>query len=226
MIEKTIGFILGHTNYKILGTSRTDAKVSANHSAFELFVNEDLDIDRLHTDFNQNLPGDIRVKKIEAVDSNFNIINTPKTKTYLYLFSFGGKCHPFCAPLMTSFQEDLDLNLMKQGAALFKGTHNFINYCTKPTPGTRFVREIVVSKIKKNTLFKANFFPDESWAYQICSKGFLRYQVRLIMGQLIRLGRGDTCLSDIQNSLEVPGEKPLRQIAPSSGLILDSIEFD
>ena len=47
MIEKTIRFVLDHTNFKILGSSRTDAKVSANHSAFELFVSDPLDIDQL-----------------------------------------------------------------------------------------------------------------------------------------------------------------------------------
>ena len=55
MIEKTAGFILKHTRFKILGTSRTDAKVSANHSAFELFVNDPLDTHQLLKDFNQNL---------------------------------------------------------------------------------------------------------------------------------------------------------------------------
>ncbi|MCP3876623.1 MAG: tRNA pseudouridine(38-40) synthase TruA [Desulfobacteraceae bacterium] len=226
MIEKTTRFVLGHTHFKILGTSRTDAKVSANHSAFELFVNEPLNIDQLLIDFNQNLPNDIRVIKIEEKDKNFNIINTPKIKEYIYLFSFGEKNHPFCASLMSSFQDNLDIDGMKKGALLFKGKHNFRRYCTKPNPGTRFEREILVSKIKENTLFKANFFPTESYAYHIHSKGFLRYQVRLIMGQLLSLGRGEIDLDDIKDSLKGHNNEPLRHIAPSSGLILNTIKFE
>jgi len=53
MVEKTAKFILGHSRFKILGTSRTDSKVSANHSAFELFVDEALDMDTLLINFNQ-----------------------------------------------------------------------------------------------------------------------------------------------------------------------------
>lgn len=226
MIEKTAGFILGHTRFKIIGTSRTDAKVSANHSAFELFVNDPLDKNQLLNAFNRNLPNDIKVIKIEEKDKDFNIINGPKIKEYIYLFSFGEKCHPFSAPLISSFQDDLDIDVMKQGALLFKGKYNFIQYCTKPNPGTEFEREIRLSKIKKNTLFKASFFPEKSWAYHIHSKGFMRYQVRLIMGQLLRLGRGEINLCDIKESLNGLNNQPLRHIAPSSGLILNKVLFD
>ncbi len=226
MIEKTARFVLGHACFKILGTSRTDAKVSANHSAFELFVNDPLDTDQLLMDFNRNLPNDIKVIKIEEKNKTFNIINAPRIKEYIYLFSFGEKCHPFSASLISSFQYDLDLELMKKGALLFEGKHNFIKYCTKPKPGTLFEREILVSKIEKNTIFKANFFPAESYGYHIHSKGFLRYQVRLIMGQLLSLGRGEIGLNDIKESLEGKDNKPLRHIAPSSGLVLNKITFD
>lgn len=225
MIEKTIRFVLGHTDFKILGTSRTDAKVSANHSAFELFVNDSLDIKQFFREFNQNLPNDIKVIKIEEKDKYFNIINTPKIKEYIYLFSFGEKNHPFCAPLMSSFQNDLDLDLMKQGALLFKGKHDFRKYCTKPNSKTRFEREVFVSRIERNTIFKANFFPVKSYAYHIHAKGFLRYQVRLIMGQLFSLGRGEIGLDEIRESLKGRDNHPLRYIAPSSGLILNKIEF-
>ncbi len=226
MIEKTIKFILGHSDFKILGTSRTDSKVSANHSAFELFVNNPLNIKRLVKDFNQNLPNDIKVTKIEEKDKNFNIINAPRVKEYIYLFSFGEKIHPFCASLMSSFQDDLDIEMMKQGALLFKGKHNFKQYCTKPSPSTSFDREVLVSKIEENILFKANFFPAKSYAYHIHSKGFLRYQVRLIMGQLLSLGRCEINLGEIERSLKGHDNKPLRHIAPASGLILNEIKFE
>ncbi|ACN16989.1 TruA2 [Desulforapulum autotrophicum HRM2] len=225
MVEKTVAFILGHSDFKILGSSRTDAMVSANHSAFELFVHEPLNVEQLVKDFNQNLPNDIRVIKAQGVDRNFSIINAPRTKAYIYLFAFGEKCHPFCAPLISSFCHWLDIDLMKQGALLFQGRHNFRSYCTKPGTRTTFKREVLVSKIEENRIFKANFFPAESYAYHIHSKGFMRYQVRLIMGQLLSLGRGEIGLEDIKVSLKGMSHLPLRHIAPSSGLMLNKIEF-
>jgi len=225
MMEKTLGFILGHCRFKILVASRTDAKVSARHCAFELFLRDPQDPEKLLTDLNLNLPGDIRILKIEEKDKNFNIINGPKIKEYLYLFSFGKKCHPFCAPLMSCFPYGLDIGLMQSGALLFKGTHHFIRYCTQPGSGTKFEREILESRITENTLFTASFFPAESYVYIIRSKGFLRYQVRLIMGQLLSLGRGEISLEDIRESLTGNDHRPLRHIAPASGLILNKISF-
>ncbi len=225
MIEKTTGFVLGHTRFKILGTSRTDSKVSANHSVFELFVDEALDIDKLEKDFNLNLPNDIRVLKVEQTDNVFNIIQAPKIKEYLYFFACNEKIHPFCAPLIASFPDSLDIELMNQGAALFKGEHNFVKYCTKPNPGAIFTRIILCSEIERNTIFTANFFPERTFVFRIQSKGFMRNQVRLMMGQLLSLGRGEISLKDIESSLEGQDEAPLRYIAPASGLVLNKIQF-
>lgn len=226
MVEKTVRFILNHDKFKILGISRTDSKVSANHSAFELFLDEPIDESRFISDLNLNLPNDIKVLDIEEVGKDFSILNAPRTKEYIYLFSYGEKCHPFCAPLMCSFQYNLEIDLMKEGALLFQGKHNFRKYCTKPNPGTVFDREIIVSKIEENTMFTASFFPEKSYAYHIHSRGFMRYQVRLIMGQLLSLGRGEIGLGDIEETLSGTDNKPLRHIAPASGLILNKIEFD
>ena len=99
MIEKTLMYVLGHTGFKILGSSRTDSKVSANHSAFELFVNKPVNKECFLKDFNKNLPNDIKAIKIEEKDKTFNIINDPRIKQYLYLFAFKEKSHPFCASL-------------------------------------------------------------------------------------------------------------------------------
>ncbi|MCF6247697.1 MAG: tRNA pseudouridine(38-40) synthase TruA [Desulfobacula sp.] len=226
MLEKTTQYCLGHFEFKILGTSRTDAKVSASHSAFELFVSEPLDLEQLQHDFNTNLPNDIRVINVEEVDKDFNIIQTPKTKEYLYLFSYGEKFHPFCASLLCSFPENLNIERMKKGALLFQGTHNFRQYCTKPKPNTVFHRRIETSIIKENTQITASFFPDKSYCYQVISKGFLRNQVRLMMGQLLRLGQGKINLDDMRISLRGDSSQPLKTIAPASGLILNKIQFD
>ncbi len=46
------------------------------------------------------------------------------------------------------------------------------------------------------------------------------------MGQLLSLGRGEISLDDIKESLKGNDNDPLRHIAPSSGLILNKIEFE
>jgi tRNA pseudouridine38-40 synthase len=226
MIEKTLRWILGSEKFKILAASRTDARVSANHSAFELFLERPIPPETLLADLNLNLPPDIRILQVEETDRQFSILNAPRTKEYTYLFSFGEKCHPFAAALVSAFPEHLDIGLMQQGARLFQGRHNFIQYCTQPKPGTMVEREIIESRIEENVFYQASFFPEKTWVYIVRARGFLRYQVRLIMGQLRCLGRGEISLQDIQKSLTGADRSPLRHIAPASGLILNAIEFE
>jgi tRNA pseudouridine38-40 synthase len=59
----------------------------------------------------------------------------------------------------------------------------------------------------------------------VIGKGFGRHQIRLMMGALIKLGRGDIDLNYIKNSLEPDSQEAMDYIAPASGLILHKIEF-
>lgn len=226
MVDKTVQFVLGHDNFRTLGSSRTDARVSAEQSSFELFLDEPINCDDFLKDFNYNLPSDINGLRIEEVDEHFNIIQTPKIKEYIYIFGHQQKAHPFSSSLVACFPENLDIELMKKGALLFEGQHNFKQYCTKPNPNTQFERDVLWSRIEINSDYTASFFPEETYIYRIRSKGFMRNQVRLMMGQLLQLGRGEVSLETIRESLINPPEKHLRYIAPSSGLTLNKIEFE
>jgi tRNA pseudouridine38-40 synthase len=227
-VEKTLKFVLGKGKAKVLGTGRTDAKVSANSFPIELFIYEKIDdLNQFLTDLNSNLPNDINALSVKETNAQFNIIQNSKIKEYLYFFSFGSKNHPFAAPIISCIYEDLDLDLMQKGAALFQGYHWFKHYCTKPSETANFNREILVSEIVKNDIYTANFFPEKTYVYRIRSKGFLRNQIRLMMGTLIRLGKGEIELDFIEKSLiEHNIKRPLPFVAPASGLILNSVEFD
>ncbi len=225
MIEKTLFFVLGHDNFKTLGASRTDAGVSVQQGAFELFTREEVDQQALLQGLNKNLPNDIRALQIKEVDAQFNIIQSPKCKEYHYVFSFGEKNHPFCAPFMVYMQEGLDIDEMKKGAKIFEGYHNFSCYCKKPGPDVQVEREITFCELKENTLYTASFFPEKSYLLVVHGRGFMRNQVRLMMGALFALGMRNIRLEDIQASLEGKRKEPLAHAAPPSGLILHKIEF-
>lgn len=227
MIDRTLNFILEGKEFKTLGSGRTDAMVSANETAFELFVYEKIEDEAAFLDlFNHNLPQDLRALGIEEVDAQFNIIRHSKLKEYVYLFAFGQKCHPFCAPIMTTILEDLDIELMKQGARLFEGEHNFKPYCFRASDKGLYIREVASCKLIENSLFTANFFPENTYTLIVKGKGFGRNQIRLMMGTLIKLGRGEVDLAYIENSLQPESKEVMDFIAPASGLILNSVEFE
>ena len=228
MIDRTLKFILQDTRFKSLGAGRTDAMVSANEAALELFIYNEpiIDFDTFLELFNYNLPQDIRALSIVEVNKEFNIIKDSKLKEYHYVFSEGRKNHQFCAPILTTILEPLNVDLMKQGAKLFEGNHNFKTYCYRATDKGEYIRTIASSEIIDNNLYQANFFPDQSYVFKVTGKGFMRNQIRLMFGCLIKVGRGEVTLDYIKDTLKHGSTDVMDYIAPASGLILHSVDFE
>lgn len=228
MILKTLQFILPNRKLKVLGAGRTDAKVSALDGSFELFLegNPIVDKEDFKNLFNLNLPPDIKVIEIIQKNKDFNIVKDVKLKEYVYLFSFGEKNHPFASPYIVNIQSNLNIDLMKKASNLFIGEHDFSTYTVKEGKQKDNVRIIDSCFISRNDILKANFFPDTSYALRIEGKGFIRYQVRMIMGALIQLGKGELELSDIETSLKPNNNIELGYVAPGSGLLLHKLEFE
>ena len=226
MVERTLAFVLKHPNFKILGASRTDMMVSANAAAFELFLEEALEVKPFLRQFNKSLPNDIKALSIQEAGAHFNIIQDSKRKEYRYLFSHGEKTHPFCAPFLLGVQENLEVSRMQKGAKLFEGKHNFQRYAYKPSEKTVFERELFLAEIIENTELTASFFPEKTYVFKVQGNGFLRYQIRLMMGVLFQLGKGEVDLNFIEDSLKNPGPETLKELAPASGLSLHSLNFE
>ncbi len=225
MINKTFKFIFKHDGFKVLGSGRTDAKVSADDFVFELFLNEEIDISEMIKDLNHNLPFDIRVKSMEVVDAKFNVIQNSKVKEYHYYFSYGPKTHPFNAPHIINHENELDINLMQQAVALLIGTHNFKRFACKPSEHTIFEREIISASIEKNTRYLGEHVPENAHVFKVSSKGFLRYQVRLMMAALTDVGNGTYTIDEFKSFLTNYNDAPLKNNAPSSGLNLHKVTF-
>ena len=226
MVDRTLNFILEGKYFKSLSSGRTDAMVSAESAAFELFLKDPIEDEIAFLElFNFNLPQDIRALNIKEVDAEFNIIQHSKIKEYLYLFAYGEKCHPFCAPIMTTILDVVDIELMKQGAKLFEGENYLRSYCYKPTDNGIYTRSILTCELVENTIYTANYFPNQSYILRVRGKGFMRNQIRLMMGTLIDLGKGKLTLEDIRFSLLPNSTVKMDYIAPASGLILNKIDF-
>ncbi|WP_435415541.1 tRNA pseudouridine(38-40) synthase TruA [Polaribacter aestuariivivens] len=226
MVDKTISFVVEKGTYKTIGVGRTDAKVSANSYYLQLFtVDEVEEVSFLNT-LNSNFSADFKALSINKVERNYNIINVPKIKEYHYYFAHGEKSHPFSAPFMVSVEGDLDIENMMKAAKIFQGEHYFHKYCTKPSENTILKRVIDSCEIVENDILTANFFPEKSYVLKVRGKGFLRYQIRLMMATLFEVGKGNLDLNFIKASLcEDNDRKFMRNIAPASGLQLFDIEL-
>jgi len=227
MVDKTLSFVFKNNNYKTIGIGRTDAKVSANTYYIQMFTEGLVEEEGFIKSLNSNFSPDFRALSIRKVDRGFNVINAPKIKEYHYYFSFGEKNHPFAAPFLVNVAENLDIDLMMKSANLFAGEHYFHKYCTKPSENTIFKRIINSCEIVENDVLTANFFPEKSYIFKVRGKGFLRYQIRLMMATLFEVGKGNLDLTFIKDSLKEDNDRKfMRNNAPSSGLQLFDVELE
>ncbi len=226
IVDKTLSFVFEHFKFKTHGVGRTDAKVSAQNYPLQLFTDDSIDFDAFVNKFNDNAPFDLKCLSIETCSLKFNIISAPKIKTYHYYFSYGHKQNPMSAPSIISFIEDLDIEKMKIAAKLFEGTHFFKRYCSKPRENGVFIRTIDSCDIIENNILEANFFPKKSYVLIVKGKGFLRYQIRLMMGVLVQIGNGQLEMDFISKTLQEKSDiNYIKFIAPTSGLQLFDVVF-
>lgn len=226
IVDKSLHFVFQKEDYKTIGLGRTDAKVSANTYFIHLFTRFEFRQEAFLEDFNSNAPADVKAVSFRELPSGFNLINAEKVKEYHYYFSFGEKNHPFAAPFMSGLQESLNIDLMKSGAKLFEGEHYFHKYCTKPSAQTIFKRRIDSCEIVENDVITASFFPQNSYVLKVRGKGFLRYQIRLMMAALFEVGKEQLSLQFIEASLKEDNDrKSLRNVAPGSGLQLFDVDL-
>lgn len=224
-LELTVNFVLENKPFKIMGSGRTDAMVSANSSYFELFLEEPIEEQPFFASMNENLPSDVKILSWKAVNKDFNILQDVVSKEYQYYFGFGEKQHPFSAPFMACFPEQLDIPLMQEAAKLYEGEHDFVHYCHKPKPDKDTRREIFKSEIRLNTELTASFFPEKSYVYQVVGKGFMRYQIRMMMGALLLVGKHKLTLHVLEESLKGKTDLFEKYSAPASGLMVHQVNY-
>ena len=227
MLDRTLNTVLKSEQFKSMGASRTDSMVSANHHFSQLALPHQISSEEFIKELNLTLPQDIKALNIKEIDKSFNVLGSKKKKEYHYYFSCGEKSHPFCAPFMTNFLQQLDIELMQKGARLFEGKHNFIQYCFRGNENKVYNRTIIESLIEENRVLTASFFPETTYLFKVKGEGFMRNQIRIMAGTLFSLGQHDITLKQIEDSLKSDNteKKLLGFIAPASGLTLYKSEF-
>lgn len=225
-LHKAIRYLLSHEDFNILGASRTDAGVSCEKGAFELFLKTELDIQSFLKNLNSNLPADIRVFGGLQVPLDFNIIQGVSEKEYCYYFAFDQKFHPFRSAVMAYFDGEYDVGKMQLAADLFSGSHDFRNFCHREKSGSDCVREIITSKIELvGPLEVLDPEGQQVCRYRVSGKGFLMHQVRYMVGAMLMVGSGSISIDLLKSALELKSDQRPWVKAPANGLVLNNIKF-
>lgn len=201
------------------GASRTDSGVHAIDQKATFQLDTILSCDEIRGTINQYLPEDIAVLHCEEVPLSFHVRHKAIDKTYRYAIWESDKPDVFCRAYEWTVAGPLDVELMEQALQVLKGKHDFkgftVGTATKKTIRTITQVGIRVTPSEQGRRIELSFIGD----------GFLHHMIRLIVGSLVAIGRGETeadRLSAVLNS----GNRSLAILAPPQGLCLMEVRYD
>lgn len=214
-IEEKLSKIL-NSEINIYASGRTDAGVHALGQVFHFDLNKDFDLQKLLNSMNKLLPDDIKILSFNDVNDDFHARFSAKSKTYLYKIVLSNK-EPFEKDLKYVFAFPFDFSLFEKTVNLFKGKHDFKDFTSKEEDADNYIREIFDVNVGQNSnevfvSFKGN--------------GFMRYQVRNMVGCALAVASNQCSFESIENHLRDKKERDIVNYkAPSEGLFLVEVDY-
>lgn len=216
VINKALQKLTGE-NILVIGASRTDSGVHALGNVAVFDTETTIPADRIAMALNQRLPDDIVIVKSEEVPLDFHPRYCDCRKTYEYHII--NTRIPIPTKRLTNYfvSYNLDLDKMRQAASYLVGEHDFVSFCNVRTDVENTVRTITALDIVKN---------GDEITIRITGNGFLYNMVRIIVGTLIRVGRGFYEPEKVKEILEAKDRKAAGVTAPAHGLMLVEIHYE
>lgn len=201
---------------EISGSGRTDAGVHAMGQVANFHCENTMPAQEILSQLRRYLPEDIGIKSCKECAERFHARLNAKEKTYLYrIWNSDGPC-VFFRKFLAPFPEKLNLEAMREAAQYLCGEHDFSAFCGNPKfkkSTVRFIREIEIER-----------YPDGEIQILVTGNGFLHSMVRIIVGTLIEVGRGER---DADSIPALFGAKRAEAgfLAPAQGLCLLEVYY-
>ena len=213
-LENAISKINGEYT-KVYASGRTDRGVHAKGQVIHFDTDKNIEPYGWIKAINAYLPLDIRVLNVEIKDMNFNARFSAISKEYHYLIETSD--YDLFKRNYYAFYKNLDIPLMCEALKKLCGEHNFKGFCSGSIdPKKDFVK----------TIYEATLIEEGSiLRFVFKGSGFLRYQVRRMMGIVIEIGRHRDTLDTIDRVFKELDPKISRLCAPSCGLYLMKVNY-
>ena len=180
-IENTLSRLLGE-QIEISGSGRTDAGVHARGQVANFHTGTTMPCAEILSGLRRYLPEDIGIYSCKDVSPRFHARLNAKEKTYRYrIWNSEAPC-VFERRFVTVMPEELDLDAMRSAAAHLIGEHDFSAFCGNPKFKKSTVRYIRSLEVERR---------GEEIIIEVTGNGFLHNMVRIIVGTLIEVGRGE-----------------------------------
>lgn len=216
VLNKALSKLTGE-EIAVIGASRTDAGVHAMGNVAVFDTESTIPGERFLYVLNQKMPEDIVIVASEEVPLTWHPRHQDTLKTYEYRI-LNAKLPDPTRRLYTNFVSfDLDIDMMRKGAAYLVGEHDFAGFCSVKTNAKTTVRTITGLQVLQK---------GDEIIIRVTGNGFLYNMVRIIAGVLIRVGRRYYPPEKVLALLEGRERTGEAVTAPPQGLCLMEIRYE
>lgn len=220
-LEEALEVLAGHP-IRVTGAGRTDTGVHALGQVISFTIDwpDERGSEVLLRALNANLPADIAVSDIAEVEPGFHPRFDARRRTYEYRIFNGETRQPLLRDRAWHVTAPLNLERMKEGAALLPGVRDFATFGRAPV-GQNTVREVFAAEWQARHEGFA-----ELLVFRVAANAFLFRMVRSIVGALKLVGEGSWSVDQFSAALDARDRKQSASPAPAHGLYLVSVDYE
>jgi len=214
-LERAVSYLNRQTKTSVQSSGRTDGGVHA----LAQVAHFDLDVlvkpYNLRNALNKRLHGEIYIRSLEIVNSDFHARYDAKKKVYSYYINTRWYT-PVLRQYVLQLGHTLDLEVMKDVASVFLGEHDFrcLSYQAKDKLNcVRTIDDIRI--VDMNGIVKIT----------VSGNGFLRKMVRNIVSILIKVGEGKMTKTEVLDLLTTGIKRNPVKCVDACGLYLDEVLY-
>ncbi|WP_448213355.1 tRNA pseudouridine(38-40) synthase TruA [Colwellia sp. MEBiC06753] len=214
-LEKALSQIAAEP-IEVVCAGRTDTGVNATNQIVHFDTTKHRKDVAWTLGVNTNLPKDIAVHWVKAVDESFHARFSATARRYRYIIYNGSMRPAILNSGLTFIHHPLDEKKMHQAAQALVGKHDFTSYrtvhCQSNSP-VRTLYHVNVSRIGHYIVL------------DVKGNAFLHHMVRNIAGSLIRVGQGLESIDWIAEVLVAKNRCLAGITAPANGLYFVDVDY-
>ncbi len=202
---------------RVVGAGRTDGGVHSVGQVASFRMDREWDPDRLMIAANFYLPPDITLMRVRRVTDDFNARHSARWREYRYLVWHGRSCLPHLRDYVWWNKRSWNGGKVREACRLLEGRHDFRAFCKTgecPEDSVRTLSRVRYRKMGKLSLIVVR------------APSFLMNMVRIIVGNLDRIGREAESLSWLEGLLEGDSRVSSAMTAPACGLYFWRVAYD
>lgn len=206
-------YILFRTNFKLTGSSRTDAGVHALQNYFH-FDSEVLIEERHKYNLNSILPFDIVVKSITQVSATAHSRFDAISREYKYYIT---TCkNAFSTETAWFYPYSINIELLQHVANHILSCTNYASFSKKNVQVNNYNCSVIESCWQQE---------GNSLIYTVKANRFLRGMVRALVATMLKVGRGKISIDQFEKIFSIDETGSVDFAAPCQGLFLVAVKY-